>query len=157
MLESKLKELEGNLNTGNKIQSNNIFKKELDYIYDHIAGSIRIRSKYDRYEISEKSTKFSWLLRKKWSNQNQFWKLIFDEKEVDEDVKILNKIKAFKKHLLKVSHPKMYMELKNFYAPLLLHLLTSIRSILAKKTYVKLIYGMQLKTCQIINILEMMD
>ena len=147
MLESKLKELEGNLNTGNKIQSSNIFKKKLDYIYDHIAGSIRIRSKYDWYEISEKSTKFSWLLRKKWSNQNQFWKLIFEEEEVDEDVKILSKIKAFKKHLLKVSHPKMYTKLKNFYAPLLLHLLTRIKSILAKKTYVKLIYEMQLKIC----------
>ena len=41
LLENKLKELEGNLNTEDNIQSYNIYKKELDSIYDHIAGGIR--------------------------------------------------------------------------------------------------------------------
>ena len=43
MLENKLKELEGNLNTEDNIQSYNIYKKELDFIYDHIAEGIKIR------------------------------------------------------------------------------------------------------------------
>ena len=40
MLENKLKELEGNLNTEDNIQSYNIYKKELDAISDHIAKVI---------------------------------------------------------------------------------------------------------------------
>ena len=42
LLENKLKELEGNLNTKDNIQSYNIYKKELESIYDHIAEGIRI-------------------------------------------------------------------------------------------------------------------
>ena len=40
LVENKLKELEGNLNT-----EDNIYKKELDSIYDHIAEGIKVRSK----------------------------------------------------------------------------------------------------------------
>ena len=56
LLENKLKELEGNLNTEDNIQSYDIYRKELDSIYDHVAEGIRIRSKCDRYEHGEKST-----------------------------------------------------------------------------------------------------
>ena len=47
LLENKLKELEGNLKTEDNIQSYNIYKKELDSIYDHITEGIRIQSKCD--------------------------------------------------------------------------------------------------------------
>ena len=40
LLENKLKELEGNLNTEENIQSYNIYKKELDSIYDPISEGI---------------------------------------------------------------------------------------------------------------------
>ena len=91
MLENKLKELEGNLNTEDNIPSCNIYKKELDSIYDHIAEGIRIRSKCDWYEHGERSTKFFLNLEKKRGNQNQIRKLIIDEKEIDGDVEILKK------------------------------------------------------------------
>ena len=65
LLENKLKELEGNLNTEDNIQSYNIYKKELDSIYDHITEGIRIRSKCDWYEHGEQSTKFCLNLEKK--------------------------------------------------------------------------------------------
>ena len=42
LLESKLKKVGGNLNTEDNIQSNSIYKKELDSIYDHITEVIRI-------------------------------------------------------------------------------------------------------------------
>ena len=58
LLESKLKELEGNLNTEDNIQSYNVYKKELDSMYDHITEGIRIRSKCDWYKHGKKSTKF---------------------------------------------------------------------------------------------------
>ena len=57
LLENKVKELEGNLNTEDNIQSYNVYKKEPDTTYDHVAEGIRIRSKCDWYEHSEKSTK----------------------------------------------------------------------------------------------------
>ena len=87
-LENKLKELEGNFNTEDNIQSYNIYKKELDSIYDHIAEGIRIRSKCDWYEHGEKSTKFFFNLENKDGNQNQILKFIIDEKEIDGDVEI---------------------------------------------------------------------
>ena len=34
-------------------------------------------------------------LEKKRGNQNQIGKVIFDEKEINEDIEILNKIKSF--------------------------------------------------------------
>ena len=113
LLENKLKELEGNLNTEDNIQSYNIYKKELDSIYDHIAEGIRIRSKCDWYEHGEKSSKFFLNLEKKRGNQNQIRKLIIDEKEIDGDVEILKK--------------KSEVSMKNFYAILLLRLSTRIK------------------------------
>ena len=71
LLENKLIELEGNLNTEDNIQSYNIYKKELHSIYDHIAEGIRTESKCDWYEHSEKSTKFFLNLEKKRGNQNR--------------------------------------------------------------------------------------
>ena len=55
-------------------------------MYDHIAEGIRIRSKCDWYESGEKSTKFFLNLEEKRGNENQIRKLIFDEKEIDDDV-----------------------------------------------------------------------
>ena len=82
LLENKLKELEGNLNTEESIQSYNIYKKELDSIYNHII----IRSKCDCYGHGEKSTRFFLNLEKKRGNQNQIRKFIFEEKEIDDDI-----------------------------------------------------------------------
>ena len=107
MLENKLKELGGNLNTEDNIQSYNIYKKELDSIYDHNTEGIRIRSKCDWYEHGEKSTKFLLNLEKKRGNQNQIRKLIIDEKEIDGDVEIFKKLKVSLKHFSKVSLSKM--------------------------------------------------
>ena len=88
LLENKLKELDVNLNTKDNVQSYNIYKKELDSIYDHIAEGIRIQSKCDWYQHGEKSTKCFLNLEKKRGNQNQICKLIIDEKEIDVDVEI---------------------------------------------------------------------
>ena len=55
-------------------------KNELDEIYDHIAEGIRIRSKCDRYEHGEKSTKFFLNLEKQRGSQSII-KLVIDDKE----------------------------------------------------------------------------
>ena len=121
LLENKLKELEGNLNTEDNIQS------ELDSIYDHIAESIRIRSKCDWYEHGEKFTKFFLNLEKKCGDKNQIRKLIIDEKEIDGDVEILKKIESFYETPFKSQSFKYVSEIKNFYAVLLLRLSTTIK------------------------------
>ena len=108
LLENKLKELEVNLNTEDNVQSYNIYQKEFDSIYDHIAEGIRIRSKCDWYEHGEKSTKIFLNLEKKRGNQNQIRKLIIDEKEIDGDVEIfLKKSEISMKHFSKVSLSKI--------------------------------------------------
>ena len=105
VLENKLKELEGNLNTEDNIQSYK-YTKKLDFIYNHIAESIMIRSKFDWYEHGEKPTKFFLNLEKKCGNENQIRKLIIDEKEIDGDVEISKKSKVSMKHFSKVSLSK---------------------------------------------------
>ena len=95
MLENKLKELEGNLNMEDNIQSDNIYKIEFDSMYDHIAEDIRIQSRFDWYEHGEKSTKFFLNLEKKRGNENQICKPTFDQEEIDGDEEILKKYRKF--------------------------------------------------------------
>ena len=57
-LENKLKLLESNLNCDiNSVEYINC-KNQLEEIYDDIAEGIKVRSKCQRYEEGEKSTKF---------------------------------------------------------------------------------------------------
>ena len=92
----------------------NIYGKELESIYDHIAEGIRIRSKCDWYEHGEKSTKFFLNLEKKRGNQNQIRKLIIDEKEIDGDVEIFKKIESFYETLFKSQSFKNVSEIEKF-------------------------------------------
>ena len=127
LLENKLKELKVNLNTKDNVQSYNIYKKELDSIYDHIAEGIRIRSKCDWYQHGKKSTKCFLNLEKKRGNQNQIRKLIIDEKEIDGDVEILKKIGSFYETLFKSQSFKNVSEIEKFLCELLLRLSTRIK------------------------------
>lgn len=53
-LENKLKELKVNLKAEDNIQCYNIYKRELDSIYDHVAEGTRTQSKCNWYEPGEK-------------------------------------------------------------------------------------------------------
>ena len=156
LLENKLKKQQDNLNTEDNIQSYVIHKKELDSIYDYIVEGIRIWSKCDWYQHGGKLTKFFLNLEKTHDHQNQIRKLIFYDKEIDGDVEIFKNSKVSLMRFPKVSLSKMKVKLKNFYVLSLHHLLTTIKQILTKKTYLKLIYTMQWKTCKVINLLETM-
>ena len=57
-LEKQLKILKNSLDEDDKLNTYNSIKNELDAIYDHVTEDMRIRSKYDWYEHSKKSTKF---------------------------------------------------------------------------------------------------
>ena len=89
MIENKLKELEGNLNTEDNIQSYNIYKKELDAISDHIAKVIGFDQNVTDMNTVLLSTKFFLNLERKHGNLNQNRQLSLDKKEINGDVEVL--------------------------------------------------------------------
>ena len=76
-MENQLKILEKCLDKDDNLSKYNAIKNELDAIYDHITEGIRIRSKYEWYEHSEKSTKFFLNLEKQRGAQNTIKELTF--------------------------------------------------------------------------------
>ena len=91
-------------------------KNELDEIYDHIAEGIRIRSKCDRYEHGEKSTKFFLNLEKQGGSQNTIKKLVIDDKETTEQTHILEHIREFYETLFKTREQKTKIEMEKFFS-----------------------------------------
>ena len=86
-------------------------KNELNEIYDHIAEGIRIRSKCDWYEQSEKSTKFFLNLEKQRGSQNTIKKLVTDDKKITEQTHILEHIREFYENLYKLREQKNKREM----------------------------------------------
>ena len=70
-LESELENLENNLESSNNLRKNESLKNDLELILENIAEGVRIRSKRDWHEQSEKSTKFFLNLEKQRRNQNR--------------------------------------------------------------------------------------
>ena len=62
-IRKKLKELESNLNSEANFNEYTKYKKDLELIYERIAG-VKIRSKCQWYEEGEKSTTFFLYLQK---------------------------------------------------------------------------------------------
>ena len=60
----KLKLLEGKLNCNKAKDEYNVYKENLDFIYQEIANGIKIRSRCNRHELGEKSNKFFLKFRK---------------------------------------------------------------------------------------------
>ena len=81
-MEIQLKILEKCLDYDDNLSKYNAIKNELDAIYNHITEGIRIRSKCDWYEHSEKSSKFFLNLEKQRRIQNTIKKLIVSDKEI---------------------------------------------------------------------------
>ena len=78
-MENQLKILGRKLDDNDNQSKYSAIKNELGTIYDHITEGIRIKSKCDWYEHSEKSTKFFLNLEKQWGAQDITKKLIDDD------------------------------------------------------------------------------
>ena len=91
----------------------NAIKNELDPIYDHITEGIRIRSKCEWYEHSEKSTKFFLNLEKQRGAQNAIKKLTVDKKEIIDQTHILEYIRELYETLFKKHKQKTAAEIEN--------------------------------------------
>ena len=92
----------------------NTIKNELNAIYDHITEGIRIRSRWEWYEHSEKSTKFFLNLERQRGVQNTIKKLILGDKETIDQTHILEYITEFYKTLFKKRKQKTAAEIKKF-------------------------------------------
>ena len=75
---------------------------------------IRVRSKCEWYEHSEKSAKFFLNLEKQRGAQNAIKKLIVDDKEIIYQTHILEYIREFYETLFKKCKQKTAAEIKNF-------------------------------------------
>ena len=113
-MENQLKILEKCLDKDDNLSKYNAIKNELDAIYDHITEGIRIRSKCEWYEHSEKSTKFFLNLEKQRGAQNTIKKLIVDDKEIIDQTHILEYIREFYETLFKKRKQKAAAEIKIF-------------------------------------------
>ena len=113
-LENQLKILEKCLDKDDNLSKYNAIKNELDAIYDHITEGIRIRSKCEWYEHSQKSTKFFLNLEKQRGAQNTIKKLIVDDKEIIDQTHILEYIREFYETLFKNANKKLQQKL-NFF------------------------------------------
>ena len=113
-MENQLKILKKCLGEGDNLSKYYAIKNELDSIYDHITESIRIRSKCDWYEHSEKSTKFFLNLEKQRRAQNTIKKLIVDDKKIIDQTYILEYIREFYENLFKKCKQKTGAEIENF-------------------------------------------
>ena len=111
-LESQLKVLEKSLDEDDNVNKYNAIKNELDVIYDHITEGIRIRSKSDWYEHREKSTKFILNLEKQRGAQNTIKKFIVNDKEITDQIHILECKSEFYETLFKKQ--KNVPEIKSF-------------------------------------------
>ena len=113
-LEHKLKNLQNNLTSEKYRKLYNHYKNELETIYDHITNGIKIRSKCEWYEHTEKSTKFFLNLEKKRGVKNRTWKRIVEEKDITDHKEISKNIKAFYETLFKRNLSKTNVEKQRF-------------------------------------------
>ena len=96
----------------------NAIKNELDPIYDHVTEVICIRSKCEWNENKKKSTKFFLNLEKQRGAQNTIKKLIVDDKEMIDQIHILEYIRELYETLFNKRKQKTASEIKFFLRPL---------------------------------------
>ena len=106
-MENQLKILEKCLDKDDNLSKYNAIKNELDAIYDHITEGIRIRSKCEWYEHSEKSTKSFLNLEKQRGAKNTIKKLIVVDQEIIDQTHILEYVREFYETLFKNENKKL--------------------------------------------------
>ena len=95
-----------------KLSKYNSVKNELDVIYDRIREGIRIRSKCDWYEHSEKLTFFFFFLNleKQQGSKITIKKLLVKDKEITDQTQILEHIREFYEHFSNHGNKKLRLK-----------------------------------------------
>ena len=87
-LETKIKNLEQNITNEDKFNKYKTAKDELENFYDNIATGVKIRSKCNWYQYSEKSTKYFLNSEKQKVVNATVKKLIKNDTKITEQLKI---------------------------------------------------------------------
>ena len=114
-LESELKKLEDNLERSKILRTYESLKNDLELIYNYISEGVRLRSKCGWYELGEKSTKLFLNLEIQGGNHNRIRKLIVNEREINSETEILNKIKLLYETLLQKPSQKYSTDYINHF------------------------------------------
>ena len=91
-LENKLQILEKSLSSNKNVEEYHKCKVDLYEIYDNIAEGVKVRSKCQWFEESEKSTKYSLNLEKKQAKRSTIQRLVTDKIDLVKHNDINNEI-----------------------------------------------------------------
>ena len=100
-METKIKNLEQNINNEDKFNDYKTAKGELENFYDNIATGVKIRSKCNWYQYGEKSTKYFLNLEKQKAVNGTVKKIIKNDIEIIDQLKIQRELRMFYEQLFK--------------------------------------------------------
>ena len=100
-LETKIKNLEQDIINEDKLNEYKTAKDEFENFYDNGATGVNIRSKCDWYQYSEKSTKYFLNLEKQKAVNGTVKKIIKNDIEITDQLKIQHEIRMFYEQLFK--------------------------------------------------------
>ena len=87
--------LEQNLSNDEAKEQHNVYRGEINEIYNEISNGVKIRSKCDWYEFGAKSHKFFLTIEKRRATQNTVHKVLSNEQGITDLSKINTHIYQF--------------------------------------------------------------
>ena len=111
---SKITKLEQDIDSEEKFDEYEKTKNKLEKIYDNIAESVKIPSKYSWYQYGEKSTKFFYGLEKKNTSRETIKTFLEDSKEITTPPEISLTLKKFYENLFQKTIAKSISDIEIF-------------------------------------------
>ena len=111
---SKITKLEQDIDSEEKFDEYEKTKNKLEKIYDNIAESVKLPSKYSWYQYGEKSAKFFYGLEKKNTSRETIKTLLEDGKEITTPPEISLTLKKFYENLFQKTIAKSISDIEIF-------------------------------------------
>ena len=138
-VDHKIRNLEQNIINEDKFNEYKTAKDELENFYDNIATGVKIRSKCDWYQYGEKSTKHFLNLEKQQAANGIVKKIIKNDIEITDHLKIQHKLKMFYEQLFKKticnSNSKIVSFLDNISIPVIMSFSICVKTISLKMNF----------------------
>ena len=111
---SKITKLEQDIDSEEKFDEYEKTKNKLEKIYDNIAESVKLPSKYSWYQYVEKSAKFFYGLEKKNTSRETIKTFLEDGKEITTPPEISLTLKKFYENLFQKTIAKSISDIEIF-------------------------------------------
>ena len=111
---SKITKLEQDIDSEEKFDEYEKTKNKLEKIYDNIAESVKLPSKYSWYQYGEKYTKFFYGLEKKNTSRETIKTFLEDGKEITTPPEISLTLKKFYENLFQKTIAKSISDIEIF-------------------------------------------